>query len=460
MRYFVVGVWLIIMTAMPVFATADETQMQEDSLAEEHTDTIIRVKKHPWLAGMEIVGFNAALVGYNRIANKDEAWSHVTMRQIKHNLTHRYWTWDQDDNGVNAFRHPVHGSLFYLIARANGMSIGESSLYTLGGTWMWEMFCEAEEPSINDMVYTSVGGITIGETLWRSGKCLIDLVSKKKRRKPSAPFTMSLAVGFRSFKGHGTQALRDAFVTWEATYGDMFDERKRGPFDYFDISGTIVTGQKKRIVSQTRIDHQLWSLPVTDGSRKKVVAGIYNHFDFIRVTPLERSEKGSKVPDSYCYSEVGAIGPGIAYRLGEHTCWEQQLYVNGIMMGAVPEYIYHGESRGYSFGSGYGARLYSSLRVGDWLRVGVRAQCSHLFTWDGFYADGKSRTKNWDSSIQGETGNALTAIVAPTVELRPMRHFALQGSGQFMHTHLNYKYHPHTSTHAWEWQGGGKWIIQ
>ena len=35
---------------------------------------------------------------------------------------------------------------------------------------------------------------------------------------------------------------------------------------------------------------------------------------------------------------MGAIGPGFAYRLGEHTRWEQQLYVNGIMMGAVPEY--------------------------------------------------------------------------------------------------------------------------
>jgi hypothetical protein len=56
-------------------------------------------------------------------------------------------------------------------------------------------------------------------------------------------------------------------------------------------------------------------------------------------------------------------------------------------------------------------------------------------------------------------GNALTAIVAPTVELRLMKHFALQCSGQFMHTHLNYKYHPHTSTHAWEWQVGIKYRI-
>lgn len=139
-------------------AASAESMVQQDKLVTIQTDTTRTTpRKHPWLAGMEIVGLNAALVVYNRIEDKNEDWSHVNWDQISHNITHRYWAWDQDDLGVNAFRHPVHGSLFYLIARANGMSIGESSLYTLGGTWMWEIFCEAEKPSINDMVYTSVG---------------------------------------------------------------------------------------------------------------------------------------------------------------------------------------------------------------------------------------------------------------------------------------------------------------
>ena len=451
---------LTISALLPMCAASAESMGQQDTLVTTQTDTTRTTpRKHPWLAGMEIVGLNAALVVYNCIENKDEDWCHVNWDQISHNITHRYWAWDQDDLGVNAFRHPVHGSLFYLIARANGMSIGESSLYTLGGTWMWEMFCENEKPSINDMVYTSVGGITIGETLWRSGEGIVNLLKKRQNRKDIGSFTTSLSVGFRSFKGHGTNALRDAYITWGATYGDLFDETKRGLFEYFDISGTLVTGQNNRLVSQTRIDNQLWSSLVVNEPQKKVVTGIYNHFDFIRVTPLERSEKGSKVPDSYGYSEVGAIGPGVAYRVGDRTRWEQELYVNGIMMGAVPEYIYHKESQGTSFGSGYGARLYSTLTVRDWLRVGVRAQCSHLFTWDGFYEDDHSKVRDGKASIQGEVGNALTAIVAPTVELRLMKHFALLGSGQFMHTHLNYKYHPHTSTHAWEWQVGVKYRI-
>ena len=283
------------------------------------------VRKHPWLAGLEIVGFNAALVGFNYVNSKDQAWSQVTMNTIKHNITHKYWGWDQDEFDVNAFRHPVHGAVFYLIARANGMSVAESSLYTLGGTWMWEIFGEAEEPSINDMVYTTIGGITIGETVWRSGKCIIDIFKKKRKGITSAPFTTSLSLGYRSFKGYETNRKGSPYVTWEATYGDIFDDTKRGPFEYFDISGTLVSGQGKKIASQTRIDHQLWSRSITDEPQKKIVAGLYNHFDYYCAASLERSQKESRVPTSFSYSEVGAVGPGIAYRLGEHTRWEHQL---------------------------------------------------------------------------------------------------------------------------------------
>ena len=473
MRYFVLTAFILLQMvpahvyagteegAAPVYAGTEEGSAQQDSTAVIPADTTAVVrKKHPWLAGMEIVGFNAALVGFNSVFYKDDGWSHVTMENIGHNITHRYWIWDHEGLGVNGFRHPVHGSLYYLTARANGMSMAASSLYTLGGSWMWEIFCEAQEPSINDMIYTTLGGITIGETVWRSGKCLVGMLKKGRKERASVPFTSSLTAGYRHFKGQGTNDLQGAFLTWEATYGDLFDETKRRPFDCFSVSGTLVTGQGKHFVSETKIDNQLWSWPIANESAKKLVAGIYNHFDFYNVAPLELTEKDSQVPSSFCYSEVGAVGPGIAYRLGQRVSWEQQLYVNGIILGAVPEHNFHSSESANSFGSGYGARLYSTLSVGNWLRVGVRAQCSHLFTWAGYYDDDKSRTKNWDVSIQGEEGNALTAIIAPSIEWRPLKHFALVGNGKFMHTHLNYKYHPHASTHAWEWQVGVRYVIR
>ena len=128
---------LLMMSAMSTHATAFDSVEPKDSLVVTITDTTktTSVRKHPWLAGFEIVGFNVALVGFNRLYHKDETWSHITMEQIKHNITHRYWIWDHEGLGVNGFRHPVHGSLYYLTARANGMSMAASSLYTLGGSW-------------------------------------------------------------------------------------------------------------------------------------------------------------------------------------------------------------------------------------------------------------------------------------------------------------------------------------
>ena len=115
---------LLMMSVTTTHGTTLDAVETNDSLEIISSDSTkaTTVRKHPWLAGLEIVGFNAALVGVNLIINKDQTWSKITMNTIKHNISHGYWIWDHEDLGMNAFRHPVHGALFYLIARANGMS--------------------------------------------------------------------------------------------------------------------------------------------------------------------------------------------------------------------------------------------------------------------------------------------------------------------------------------------------
>ena len=432
-----------------------------DSLAVSPVDSTKVTRKHPWLAGVEVVGLNLIVYEYNRIFNSSYGWSHVTLENIKHNITQGYWFWDADALEVNAFRHPVHGSIFYLIARANGMNMLESSLYSLGGSWMWEMFCEAERPSINDMVYTTLGGMTMGEAIWRTGKSWLGLVSKKHRDfAPSVPFSTSLTIGYRHLKSHDHQAVNTAIATLDVSYGDLFDSEHTGPFDYFEASGTLVIGQNQRFINSANIDHQIVSRSISDKPNKKVFWGLYNHFDYYQASPLQKLSDDQS-PLSLSYSEVGAIGPGIAYRVGQQVSWEQQAYVNAIVMGATSMHSYHpvvGE-HDFNFGSGYGARLYSKLSVGNWLKLGVRAQFSHLFTWDGFYEDNGWK-KPSVPSIQGETGDSVTTILEPSLELKPIKNFSLVCNGRYMHTHNNYTYHPHGSISAWEWQVGLKYGIE
>ena len=159
----------------------------------------------------------------------------------------------------------------------------------------------------------------------------------------------------------------------------------------------------------------------------------------------------------YGYLEIASIGPGIVVRSGSSTRWEQQLFVNGIGLGSTPIDTEHssGNNSGYSLGSGYGARLTTDLRIGQWLHAAVNGKFSQLFTWDGFYDDDVSRKlDNSVSSIQGEVGNAVTLIAELSLEITPFQHVGIGLHGRYFWCHSNYKYHPHAITHCWEVHAG------
>lgn len=212
----------------------------------------------------------------------------MTLKSIGENLTHSYWSWDQDDLGVNALRHPIHGSLFYLIARANNMSIVESSLYTLGGSWR----CSARRRSHPSTIWCiQQSGASPSVRRYGGQERILGMLKKGHKEKQQDSFTTSLTAGYRNFEGYNTKAVHTAFLTWGATYGDLFDATKCKPFDYFDVCGTLVLGDGQRYVSEARIDHQIVSKPIVYEPVKKVVTGLYNHFDFIFASPLENLKK-------------------------------------------------------------------------------------------------------------------------------------------------------------------------
>jgi hypothetical protein len=435
------------------------------SFAEPADSTMsTKPRKHPWLAAGEIVVFNGGLVVYNAIRNSAEDFSHITMKDIRRNVTHGYWWWDCDGFRVNTIEHPIHGVIYYNIARLNGMSVVESSLYTLGGSWMWEIFCESEQPSINDMVYTTFGGITLGEPIYRTGRRVFnDLFRRGKVPRDTTPFTLSLSAGYRAFWPNHHPTVRTGYLTLESSYGDMMDDES-GLFDYFQIRGTAVFGSNQFIVGAAKVTAQLYSQQLVDEPQRKVVWGIYNHFDYDAVAPYYDLPKSEREKHYYGFSEVGVFGPGIAYRLGDKNRVEQQLHVTGIAMGTTPTTTQHKKDgqRGYSFGSGYGAKLITKAKLGDVLSASVDAEFSQLFTWDGFYDDDPSRYRPSIPSIQGEAGNAVTLIVTPSVTVTPipaLSHLSLEGRGRFFHSHFNYKYHPHSSTHAWEVMAGVKYTF-
>jgi hypothetical protein len=113
----------------------------------------------------ELFGVTAAVIGYV-IQNPPDAlpgiarpyypWQKLAFRPGT-------WTFDADDFGTNMAGHVSAGTVYYLIARGNRVSIPEAFAWTFGASLLWELVEFKEPVSINDQVMTPVGGLALGE---------------------------------------------------------------------------------------------------------------------------------------------------------------------------------------------------------------------------------------------------------------------------------------------------------
>jgi hypothetical protein len=86
----------------------------------------------------------------------------------------RAWTsppvWDKDPWMTNFVGHPYAGAFYYNMLRSQGASPRASFLYSTGQSLLWEFVTEAvaEQPSIQDLLFTSNLGSIIGELSHRA----------------------------------------------------------------------------------------------------------------------------------------------------------------------------------------------------------------------------------------------------------------------------------------------------
>lgn len=80
---------------------------------------------------------------------------------------HRF---DDNDRYLNV-GHAFMGANYYQIARAHGGTLLESTLFNLGASTVWEVGVEHREVvSVNDQIVTGIGGVPIGEALFRASE--------------------------------------------------------------------------------------------------------------------------------------------------------------------------------------------------------------------------------------------------------------------------------------------------
>jgi hypothetical protein len=330
-------------------------------------------------AAVESLTVFMAWTTYNRLSGT-KSWANVTPESVRDNLTSR-WILDDDPYYTNQIGHPYQGSLSFGAARSAGLGFWASTAYPLAFSTLWEVAGETERASINDQVTTTVGGIVLGEVLYRAADwirgdgrsvwrqvvaTLLSPVSTVNRTvvvggdpEPPAPLRLSTGVGELTTtafdpRGGGVAPSLDLRLTLgvPGSPGWKFER----PFDHFDAKLLYAATPDPVFSLLARglmIGSEFAENPSGGG-----LWGLWLSFDL--VGPGTRRVSTSALG-------VGATG---RWALGPTLTLEGTAIGSAVLLGASGVTTTVGE-RTYRFGPGAQGVLETYLSVGDRLKAGL-----------------------------------------------------------------------------------------
>jgi hypothetical protein len=308
-------------------------------------------------------------------------WSNLSFRTWLDNLKFP-WQWDNNKFNNNQFAHPYHGSLYFNAGRANGYDFWHSAPWAFAGSLMWELFGEVWAPSPNDLGNTTLGGITLGEMLFRFSSLTLKneatgsnrvvrevaaglinpvrgfnrLVRGETGRISQTPpdwrpsrIQASMDAGYRRFSTSASLddpgALDQSFVQFSVFYGDQLADLGREPFSAFQVVGTLAShsGNQKPL-QELRVRGNLGAKPLgSDGN--KLLAGFMT-YEYISNPVVDFGAQG------FQGGLVAHSKPGKAMQL--HG--EVMARVNPIA-AIRSDYFVTAEGRDYDYGVALGGRV-------------------------------------------------------------------------------------------------------
>ena len=250
---------------------------------------------------------------------RDAEWAKISTESWYDNLVYP-WQWDDNKFLNNQFSHPYHGNLYFNAARANGFNFWGSAPWSFGGSVMWELFGESWAPSPNDLWNTSLGGITLGETLWRLSSLTLDntatgservwreigagllnpirgfnrLVSGETGRVSANPSDWrptfiqgAMDVGYRRIGGEnsltGDLATDQVFALFKLQYGDGYEDVMKSPFSTFRVRGELTDkesqGQRGRL-SMLEARGSLYGNELSKSETSQHLLGLFMRYEY------------------------------------------------------------------------------------------------------------------------------------------------------------------------------------
>lgn len=257
---------------------------------------------------LEIAGLNMTVWTFDRYIRKAK-WAYISFDTIIKNLRMDFY-WDIDAYEMNQWAHPYHGAIFHSVARNNGFSFFESTVYTAFGTLMWEIFLESIPPSTNDLIMTTFGGVTLGEALYRMAGLVIDQSSTGLERalREALAFFINPAFGFRFFNGEAARigdppgnryyafelpvgayisstAKPSFLIAMNLEYNEFLKKNPSEitPYDWFTIEGRV------GLDDNGFHDKELFTTGIIAGRKvENALAGLFGVFDYVDTHVAER----------------------------------------------------------------------------------------------------------------------------------------------------------------------------
>lgn len=376
-----------------------------------------------WRAAAEVFGFNILLWSFDRYVVKG-FYAYISWETIKENFKHGF-EWDDDYLATNMFNHPYMGSLYYNAGRSNGFNFWQSTLFSIAGSSMWELFMENEYPSTNDVIATPIGGAAFGEVFYRTSDLIIDdratgaerffrelavtaispmrgftrIVTgrawKKRttrgRRFGMPPISADLSLGMRYLSMPGRYGASRAGLALQLLiqYGDKYSDYSKEPYDYFSLLVELNAIKTQPVLSRIEIVGRLLTRPIVDKPKTHLSIGLYQHFDYFdsdTISSKTPANAGTPCTVPYKMGVPACVGGGLMFRyLPEHrTRFESYFHLNAVPIAGILTDFYRDYHRNYNWGTGFSTKIGFTLSLANNLvHISAANQFYWLFTKNG-----------------------------------------------------------------------------
>jgi uncharacterized protein DUF3943 len=345
---------------------------------------------------------------------RDAEWAKISPDVWYDNLQNP-WKWDDNHFVNNQFSHPYHGNLYFNSARANGFNFWGSAPWSFGGSAMWELFGEGWAPSPNDFWNTSLGGVTLGESLWRLSSLTLDntatgservwreigcavlnpirefnrLVSGEAGRVSANPSDWrpnyiqgAIDVGYRRIGGEnslsGDLATDQAFAQLRLQYGDGYEDITHSPFSTFRVKAEVADkesqGQRGRL-SMLEARGSLYGHVLSKSETSEHLLGVFIRYEYYNNPAYEFGGQ------SFSGGWLGR------WQKKNNFSTRAEVLASFYPIGATrSDFFTTEEGRDYDYGLGYGAT--PAVTFVWWPRFVFRTgyTISHIHTLDGAHS--------------------------------------------------------------------------